>query len=67
MKLIPLSPNILINPDCICYIEQRQVGKATVTFVCIGEKEYVLQVPLNDFYNSLGINEQSNGGQYFAG
>lgn len=67
MKLIPISPNILINPDCISCIEQREIKGTDVTYVWIGDKHYVLAVPLDEFYASLGLGEMSQGGQHWAG
>ncbi len=67
MKLIPISPNILINPDCITCVEQREVKGIDVTYVWIGDKHYILSVSLDEFYKNLGIAEMSEGGQYFAG
>ena len=45
----------------------RIVSKSMVNFICIDDKEYVLQVPLDEFYKDLGIKEQSSGAQHFAG
>ena len=67
MNLIPISPNVLINPECISCVEQRDIQGTSVTYVWIGDRDYVLVMPLDEFYKSLGIGEQSNGGQHFAG
>lgn len=67
MNLIPISPNVLINPDSITCVEQREVRGIDVTYVWVGDKHYILGVPLDDFYRSLGIAEQSQSGQHFAG
>lgn len=67
MNLVAISPNILINPSAITCIEQRLVGNNMVTFVYLGEKEFALTYPIEDFYKNLGIADQSSGGQYFGG
>lgn len=67
MNLIPISPNILINPEAITCIEQRAVGNSMVTFVYLGDKEFALEYPVEELYKNLGIADQSSGEQHFAG
>lgn len=63
MKLIAIAPNLLVNPDFISSVEQKK----NFTYVVVGGKEYILKVPMKDFYQSMGIAEQSSGEQHFAG
>ena len=68
MNLIPISENVLINPDSITCIEQRVVKGIDVTYVWIGDKHYILSVPLDEFYKSLRLKEEgAEIKQYFAG
>lgn len=70
MKLIPISNNILINPERISSIEQKEVrgSKGTyVTYVCVNEKEYVLEIPLQEFMQKLEMADAEPTVQYFAG
>lgn len=67
MNLIPISDNVLINPESISCIEQRTSRGIEVTYVWIGDKNYVLEIPLVDFYKSLGIVEQNQHNQFWAG
>lgn len=67
MKLVAINANVLVNPDSIDYVEQKKVKTAIVTIVCVAQKEFILAVPLVDFYKNLGFKEQSSGDQYFAG
>lgn len=61
MNLISIGePNILINPDQIQYVEQRNVGITSVTYVCIGGREFILGIPLDEFYRSLRLKEDEN-------
>jgi len=66
MNLIPLSPNILVNPDKISCIEQREIQGTYVTYIWIDDRDYVLTIPLKDFYNSLKMSD-GEPGQFFAG
>lgn len=68
MNLIDIGyPNVLINPNNIDYIEQRVVGIASVTYICVGGKEFMLGITLDELWGKLGIANTSEGGQYFAG
>lgn len=67
MKLVAINSNVLVNPDSIDSIEQKKVKSTVVTVVCVGQKEFILTISLEDFYKSLGFKEQSSGGQHFAG
>ncbi len=65
MKLIAISPNVLVNPEYICSIEQKEYRGVDVTYIYVWDKEYILGIPIEDFYKSL-----ENAGevkQYFAG
>ena len=70
MNLIPISANVLINPDEICYISQKKTKGGTVIMVGIEGKEFELEIPLQQFYDSVGITSkqaQYDGQQHFAG
>ncbi len=67
MNLIPISPNTLINPEEICYITQKKTRSGFVVLIGVEGKEFELEIPLQDFYDSIGIGEQSEGKQHFAG
>lgn len=67
MNLIPISPNLLINPDDICYVEQRKTKSGTTIKVGIADKEFEVDVPLDEFWKSIGMKAQSSSGQHFAG
>lgn len=68
MNLVPISENVLINPEAITCIEQRIVGGVDITYVWIGDRAYILNIPLNEFYKSLRLKEdESKVTQGFAG
>ena len=67
MNLIPISPNVLINPEHISCVEQDVIGQTAITYVYVGDKKFILGMKLKDFYDSLGIASQSSGKQHFAG
>jgi hypothetical protein len=68
MNLISIgSPNALINADNIDYIEQRTVGITSVTYICIGGKEFMLGIPLEELYKNIGIGVNGKHGQEFGG
>lgn len=68
MNFISLgNPNVLINADQITCIEQRIIGITSVTYIWVGEKEYVLGITLEELWKKLGIGDMNSGGQHFAG
>lgn len=68
MNLIPISSNVLVNPESITCVEQKEVKGIGVTFIWVGNKSYILEVSLEDFYKSLGIgSEKFEYRQEFAG
>lgn len=67
MKLIPISPNVLINPKDISCIEQKLVKGIEITYVWLGNRSYILEIPLNEFYKNLQIMEDNEPKQFFAG
>lgn len=67
MNLIPISPNVLINAEDICYIEQKKSKNGPVIKIGVGGKEFEVEIPLQQLYDSIGMGEQSSGGQHFAG
>jgi len=66
MNLIPISSNVLVNPEHICSVEQKIIGETTITVVRVYEKDYVLTFPLKDFLEKVEKLDQSKG-QHFAG
>lgn len=67
MNLIAISPNILVNPDWISSVLQEKVKGVMVTCVYVGDKRYILQVPLKEFYKNIGFSSMSSDKQHFAG
>ncbi len=68
MKLIPISANVLVNPECISCIEQKNTRGVELTYVWVDGKSYILEFPLDKFYEDLGIGEFSQSTvQQFAG
>lgn len=68
MNLVPISSNVLVNPEYITCVEQRLSKGVEVTYVWIGEKNYFLEVPLDSFYESIGIDKVNyTTKQEFAG
>ncbi len=65
MNLIPISPNVLVNPEYISCVEQRDIGGTTVTYVWIDDRDYVLTYNLEDFYKNLDLGGPTV--QQFAG
>ena len=53
MSLIPVSSNVFVNSCKVDALEQRDLGGTTAYFVCIGEKEYLLTIPLQEFIKSM--------------
>ncbi len=68
MKLIPISANVLVNPEYIACVEQRMSRGVEYTYVWVEGKSYMLEVPLDQFYKDLGIGEFNQSTvQQFAG
>lgn len=74
MNLIAISARAIINPDRIDYIEQRVgigelVPGVSTDYIVIGTggKEFVLTMPVKDFFDKAGINNMSFGTQHWAG
>lgn len=67
MNLIYISQDTLINPQEISYVHQKKSKNGVITTVCVDGKEFELEIPLRDFFERVGINEQSSGGQYWRG
>lgn len=65
MKLIQISNNVLVNPECISYVEQRFVKKDMKIIVGIEDREFELDIPLEQFWKQLKAEEKTE--QYFAG
>jgi hypothetical protein len=65
MNLIPISPNILVNPECITCVEQKTSRGVELTYVWVGNRSYLLEIPLDEFYKNL--NNATPPKQYFAG
>lgn len=68
MRFIDIgNPNVLINPEQISYIEQRIVGITTVSYVCIGGKDFMVGIPLDELWDKLGIGQGVETKQEFGG
>lgn len=67
MNLFSINPNVLINIKEISYIEQKRTKSGVVVKVGCGGKEFELDGDLRDFYDAIGVEEISSGGQHFAG
>lgn len=70
MKLIPISNDILMNPEHIGCIEQKfnENGKITIYILCQGkeyEYKYEEKVPIEAFLDIL--KQDSDKRQFFAG
>lgn len=53
MELIPISTNILINPERISAIETRTLrGKKQHTAV-VDNRNYVIEIPIKEFLQSI--------------
>lgn len=66
MNLIDIGyKNTLINPERIDYIEQRKVGITEVTYICICGKEFMLGIPLEEFWAKIAEKEETK--QEFGG
>jgi hypothetical protein len=63
MALIKISDTVMINSNRIDSIE----AKKDKTWVSVGNKSYTVDLPLKEFIRKVGIAEQSEGGQHFAG
>lgn len=59
MKLIPISDNVLVNPECITCVEQKNTKGISITYVWVGNKSYILEYTLEEFYKGLGIGEDN--------
>lgn len=65
MKLITISPNVLVNINSIDCVEQKVSRGVEITYVWVGGRSYILETPLDEFYKSI---ENSTGMiQQFAG
>lgn len=66
MKLVSISENIMVNPDCISCIEQRKVNKQDVIIVWVDGKSYTVEASfVNTFLKDLdksGAIRQEFGG-----
>lgn len=67
MKLIPISPNVLINPCNITCVEQKDVKGTAITYVWLGDKHYILTIPLDEFYKSIEDVDEGEINTFFAG
>ena len=59
MNLIPINDNVIANPDHIECVEQRTSRGVELTYVWISGRSYVLEVPLEEFYKSVGYGENN--------
>ena len=63
MALIQISDNVMINSSRIDSIE----AKKDKTWVSVGNKSFTIDMPVSEFVRKVGIAEQSEGGQHWAG
>lgn len=63
MALIKISDTVMINSNKIDSIEDKN-GK---TWVSVGSRSYTVDISTADFIKKVGIAEQSEGKQHFAG
>lgn len=67
MRLVSVSANVFVNPECISCIEQRIIEGTAVTYVWIEDKSYVLTVPFEDFYRNIQQTDEKPIQQIWAG
>lgn len=67
MKLIPIQQNVLINPEKISSVEQKDIKGKIVTTVVVDGRQYVLEVALKDFLFTLEQAGVESNEQYWAG
>lgn len=67
MNLIPISSNVLVNPDSITCVEQKVSRGIEITYIWVGDRSYLLEVPLDEFYKSLNLSGSDVHQQFFAG
>lgn len=63
MALIKISNTVFVKSDRIDSVEDKN-GK---TWVSVGSRSYTVDMPIADFIKKVGIAEQSEGKQHFAG
>ncbi len=63
MRLVQVSANVHVNPEFISCVEQRNYEGVAGIYVCVGEKDYLLTVPFEDFYRN--IQDTDEGPQQF--
>lgn len=63
MELIPISSNTLINPERISAIETRTQRGNKQHIAVVDSRNYVIEVPLKDFLQSIS----SVGAKAFEG
>lgn len=67
MNLIPISANVLVNPESITCVEQKVSRGVEITYVWVGDRSYLLEVGLDEFYKSIGLDGSGATVQQFAG
>ena len=65
MQLIPVSENILVNPDAITSVQKRVVGNKVTITVNVGGKTITLAVPYEQFHKDLLNSGIDTGDQFF--
>lgn len=66
MKLVKVSENILVNPECISSVEQKIVHSKKRITVLVEGRSYTLEVSIEEFMKELNSLNASTG-QHFAG
>ena len=65
MQLIPVSENILVNPDAITSVQKRVVGKKVTLTINVGGKTITMTVPFEQFHKDLLNAGVDTGDQFF--
>ena len=64
MKLVPIADNILVNPDHIGCIEQRQIRNEIVMFIYVDGVEYEYmykdKVPIEAFLDIISEHSETS-------
>lgn len=67
MKLIPISKSVLINPEKITCVEQKNIKGKVDTLVVVEGRQYVLEVDIRVFLQQLMEAGVETSEQYWAG
>lgn len=67
MKLVSISPTILINPDFISAIEEKKGADGSVYTLWVEGRSYIIEYPFEKFWEELLKSDMEQGGQHFGG